>query len=606
MTFGSRKLRPTSSIFHFKCLFRHLSKRLVRAFAVRESAAPTSCHIVDNKQEKFKQDVVSFNDTKSAYKSKTTREILRALLVFKLCSSNFLVDNNLKLMKLGKKILGKRMFNGLMKATFYGHFVGGEDQIALKPVVARLQKYGVGAILDYSVEEDINENETSNGNDANNNGQNKSQPAANKEVVKQFQANKNFADRREKVISARTYFYEDEHKCDAHLDTFLKCIDAVGYASENGFAAIKLTALGRPQLLLRLSEILYQTKYHFDLMASQCAEGRIMNRRIARTSFFDGLLKLGMHLSEKEADEIFDTIDINKSGDIDIIEWSHFLTPQLELSKLFQASPDDANKPVISALNDRELEQMENMRGRLHQLAKRAVKHNVRLMVDAEQTYFQPAISRLTLDMQRLYNKEKPIILNTYQCYLKDAYNSVETDMELARREGFKFGAKIVRGAYMEQEKARAQAMNYEDPIHPNYQTTCENYDKVVGTILEEVKKSGANIVVATHNEDSVITTLQRMSEFSIPRNQGGVYFGQLLGMCDQVSFVLGQSGYNVFKYVPYGSISDVLPYLSRRAAENRGLLAGVLKERKLLWNELKRRTRESELFYDPYKTIVS
>ncbi|CAB4000513.1 proline dehydrogenase 1, mitochondrial-like [Paramuricea clavata] len=425
-------------------------------------------------------------------------------------------------------------------------------------------------------------------------------------MVKQFQLNKDFADRRKKVISARTYFYEDEHKCDVHLETFLNCIDAVGYASENGFAAIKLTALGRPQLLLRLSEILYQTKYHFDQMASQCAEGRIINRRIARTSFFEGLLKLGMHLTEAEADEIFDTIDINKSGDIDIIEWSHFLTPQLELFKLFQASPGDTSAPVISALNDRELEQMENMRRRLHQLAKRAMEQNVRLMVDAEQTYFQPAISRLTLDMQRLYNKEKPIILNTYQCYLKDAYNSVETDMELARREGFRFGAKIVRGAYMEQEKARAQAMNYEDPIHPNYQATCDNYNKVVSSILEEVKRSGANIVVASHNEDSVVFTLQRMRELSIPRDKGGVYFAQLLGMCDQVSFVLGQTGYKAFKYVPYGSVSDVLPYLSRRAAENRGLLAGVLKERKLLWNELKRRGREGELFYNPYKATVS
>ena len=92
----------------------------------------------------------------------------------------------------------------------------------------------------------------------------------------------------------------------------------------------------------------------------------------------------------------------------------------------------------------------------------------------------------------------------------QDAYNSVETDMELARREGFKFGAKIVRGAYMEQEKSRAQAMNYEDPIHPNYQATCDNYNKVVSTILEEVKRSGANIVVASHNEDSVVFTLQR------------------------------------------------------------------------------------------------
>ncbi|XP_028400731.1 proline dehydrogenase 1, mitochondrial-like [Dendronephthya gigantea] len=597
MMLSYRKFFPKRPVLDFNWYFCRPCDSVRRRLPIVRSCQT----VAELKQDS--ESSISFNDTKIAYRSKTTREIVRSLFVFRLCSVNYLVDNNLKLMKYGKKFLGERMFNSLMKATFYGHFVGGEDQVALKPVVTRLQKFGVGAILDYSVEEDIDE--TSTGSSSESEGKTTPKQAPNKEIVKQFQLNKDFADRRKKVISARTYFYEDEHKCDLHLETFLKCIDAVGYASDNGFAAIKLTALGRPQLLLRLSEILYQTKYHFDQMASQCAEGRIMNRRIARDGFFKGLLKLGMQLGEEEANAIFDTIDITKSGDIDIIEWSHFLTPQLELSKLFQASPDDASDPVISALTDAELQQMESMRDRLHQLAKRAMEQNVRLMVDAEQTYFQPAISRLTLDMQRLYNREKPIILNTYQCYLKDAYNSVETDMELARREGFKFGAKIVRGAYMEQEKARAQAMNYEDPIQPDYRATCDNYNKIVSTILEEVKRSGANIVVASHNEDSVVFTLQRMIELSIPRDQGGVYFAQLLGMCDQVSFILGQSGYNVFKYVPYGSVSDVLPYLSRRAAENRGLLDGVLKERKLLWKELKRRLREKELNYDPHNANV-
>ncbi|XP_067034649.1 proline dehydrogenase 1, mitochondrial-like [Acropora muricata] len=310
-------------------------------------------------------------------------------------------------------------------------------------------------------------------------------------------------------------------------------------------------------------------------------------------------------MNPDDANRIFDLIDTNKSGDIDIIEWHEFLTPQLKLSQLFKAKPEEdetKGKPIISVLTDEELCQMSNMSARLSTLAKHAVEKGVRLMVDAEQTYFQPAIRHLTLELMREFNKETPLVLNTYQCYLKDTYRIIQTDMELARREGFLFGAKLVRGAYMEQERLRAETLGYEDPIHPSYKATSKCFDEVTNVVLEETMRGNANVLVATHNENSIQAAVERMHEIGICPTEKKVFFGQLLGMSDPISFTLGNKGYAVYKYVPFGPVEDVLPYLSRRAMENKGLLKGVLKERRLLWNELKRRFMEGELSYNPKK----
>uniref|UniRef100_A0A672PNZ2 Proline dehydrogenase n=1 Tax=Sinocyclocheilus grahami TaxID=75366 RepID=A0A672PNZ2_SINGR len=225
-----------------------------------------------------------------------------------------------------------------------------------------------------------------------------------------------------------------------------------------------------------------------------------------------------------------------------------------------------------------------------------AVVNGVRLMVDAEQTYFQPAISRLTLEMQRIFNREKPNIFNTYQCYLREAYDNVSVDVELSRREGWYFGAKLVRGAYMCQERSRAAEIGYEDPINPDYETTNRMYHKCLEYILEEINHNRmANVMVASHNEDTVKFTLEK-DRLSLTC----VCFGQLLGMCDQISFPLaGQAGFPVYKYVPYGPVNEVIPYLSRRAQENRGFMKGSQRERSLLWKELKRR-----LFMKQWKLI--
>jgi len=247
------------------------------------------------------------------------------------------------------------------------------------------------------------------------------------------------------------------------------------------------------------------------------------------------------------------------------------------------------------------------MMRRLNTIFSAARDLDVRVMVDAEQTYFQPAISRLAMELMRKYNKEKAIVFNTYQCYLKETYRNVELDMEQAQRQNFYFGAKLVRGAYMEQERARAVSLGYEDPVNENYEATTNMYHNTLTECLRRIKQlkdtteeKRIGIMVASHNPDTVRFTIQKMEELGISPEDKVICFGQLLGMCDQISFPLGQSGYSVYKYVPYGPVDEVLPYLSRRAQENGGILEKIQNEKRLLGSELKRRIMKGQLFTTP------
>ena len=180
----------------------------------------------------------------------------------------------------------------------------------------------------------------------------------------------------------------------------------------------------------------------------------------------------------------------------------------------------------------------------------------------------------------------------------------IEVDIELSRREGFHFAAKLVRGAYMEQERKRASTVGYQDPIHNSYEETNSSFNDILTIVLDEVHKNNAQVMVATHNEESVQHTLNLMKDMNITADEKKVFFGQLLGMCDAVTYALGVAGYSAYKYVPYGPIHEVMPYLSRRAVENRSLMKGVVKERQMLWGELMRRIKSREFFHDPYEKV--
>eukprot|EP00064_Thunnus_orientalis_P003030 superscaffoldBa00000239_g3038 len=464
---------------------------------------------------------VDFDQSQEAYKSKDSLELLRSLVVFKLCSYDFLVDKNKEIMDLGNKILGQRGFNQFMKMTFYGQFVAGEDHRAIKPLIQKNQAFGVGSVLDYSVEEDISQEEA---------------------VQKDMDSSISAAEK-----------------------------ESIGGSTMDGFSAIKMTALGRPQFLLQFSEVLVKWRRFFTFLASQ--QGK------------DGMEALGQRLELKQMQEFLTKLgakgdfygwftgrEEESSGTIDMLDWNSLIDDRTTMSDLL----------VVPNVEH-------------------ALENGVRLMVDAEQTYLQPAISRLTLEMQRIYNKDKPVIFNTYQCYLKEAYDNVTMDVELSRREGWHFAAKLVRGAYMYQERERAEEIGYEDPINPDYESTNRMYHRCLDYVLDEIAlKRNANVMVASHNEDTVKHTLRRMNELGLLPRENKVYFGQLLGMCDQISFPLGQAGFPVYKYVPYGPVNEVMPYLSRRAQENRGFMKGAQKERELLWKELKRRLASGELLYRP------
>ncbi|XP_047448752.1 proline dehydrogenase 1, mitochondrial [Mugil cephalus] len=548
---------------------------------------------------------VDFDHPREAYKSKDSLELLRSLVVFKLCSYDFLVEKNKEIMDLGKKILGQRAFDQLMKMTFYGQFVAGEDHKSIGPLIQKNQAFGVGSVLDYSVEEDISQEEAeqkqmdSRGSAA---GTQSIGDEDHGETQKYKARTKQFSERRGGVSAARPYFYADEAKCDRHMETFIKCIKASGGNSMDGFSAIKMTALGRPQFLLQFSEALVKWRRFFTFLATrQGKDGEeALEQRLELTQMQDFLTELG---AKGDFSAWFTERKEASTGCIDMLDWNSLIDERTKTSDLLVVPNVELGElePLLEKFTVEEEKQMERMLQRMDVLAQHALENGVRLMVDAEQTYFQPAISRLTLEMQRIHNREKPVIFNTYQCYLKEAYDNVTMDVELSRREGWHFAAKLVRGAYMYQERERANEFGYEDPINPDYEATNRMYHRCLDYVLDEIALNrNANVMVASHNEDTVKHTLKRMNELGLRPTENKVYFGQLLGMCDQISFPLGQAGFPVYKYVPYGPVDEVMPYLSRRAQENRGFMKGAQKERELLWKELRRRAASGELLYRP------
>ncbi|XP_071777818.2 hydroxyproline dehydrogenase [Centroberyx gerrardi] len=230
---------------------------------------------------------------------------------------------------------------------------------------------------------------------------------------------------------------------------------------------------------------------------------------------------------------------------------------------------------------------------RLNKIAEASV-NKVRVLVDAEYTYMNPALSLVTMAMMKKFNKDGAWIWNTYQSYLKESRSLLLEALDLSKSEGFCLGVKLVRGAYMDKERKLAKQEGRLDPVHESWEDTNDSYNGNLDVMLEVISQSPQRyrIIVATHNEESVRQAATRMAELGIDADGGSVCFGQLLGMCDHVSLTLAQEGFAVYKSVPYGSVDDTLPYLVRRAQENRTVLQGIRKERDLLRLELRRRVR--------------
>eukprot|EP00300_Choanocystis_sp_HF-7_P005544 c14136_g1_i1.p1 GENE.c14136_g1_i1~~c14136_g1_i1.p1 ORF type:complete len:565 (+),score=124.18 c14136_g1_i1:37-1695(+) len=506
------------------------------------------------------------------YSQQPLKTILRSSLVLGVCASEKFVKASPKMYQLSRKVLGDKITRAVLKKTFFGHFCGGETREEVLPTILELRNNKVGTILDYAAEGDSTDNP-------------------------------------QHTLSSYT-----EARCDQTLATCLECIDTAA-EYPNGFAAIKLTGLGNPDLLKRIAAVMRHIRDTFGelfdtsnspsgasgksagvysqyLTDDKFSNEHHLNRAMNFQEFCDGIERMGLskYMDLEQLRHVFQDMDSMRDGRVDFLEWIEFVQPTHKayrpffIEKLENASTEDQ---LDRPLEQHEVEQLDRLVQRLYKLADHAKAKKVRLLVDAEHTYFQPAIDHLVLHLQRLYNTEFPTIFNTYQTYLRDSYSRISIDVERAKKEKFYFAAKVVRGAYMSQERLRAKTLGEGDPIHFNKELTDKNFNLSVELVLK--RSPQFSLMVATHNEGSIQKTVELMHQTGQPKD-GNIFFGQLQGMCDRITFSLAHHGYQVLKYVPFGPVFDVVPYLLRRVEENSGMMSTGGAERKVLQQELIRR----------------
>ena len=240
------------------------------------------------------------------------------------------------------------------------------------------------------------------------------------------------------------------------------------------------------------------------------------------------------------------------------------------------------------ALSEKEADAWKRVCNRIDQVCGAGAKNNIMVLVDAEESWIQKPVDELSNKMMEQYNKTKVIVYNTFQLYRHDRLVFLKESYEAACAKGYLLGAKLVRGAYMEKERARAAEKGYPSPIQPNKEAADKDYDEAALYCLQHL--DGLALFIGTHNEASCLKVASYMADHNIPANTEKVFFSQLYGMSDNISFNLAHEHYHVAKYLPYGPVKDVLPYLMRRAQENTSVAGQTGRELSLINKEIKRR----------------
>lgn len=286
---------------------------------------------------------------------------------------------------------------------------------------------------------------------------------------------------------------------------------------------------------------------------------------------------------EETKNEIYRTISRAKADDF--IPFAVFkltgVAPLGTLEKVSAGKPLDAKGEA----------KWERTKKRVEELCEYAYSIDQPIFIDAEESWIQNAIDGLATEMMERYNIEKPIVFNTIQLYRRDRLQFLKDSHVEARKNGYIYAAKLVRGAYMEKERDRAAELGYESPIQPDKAATDRDFDAAVEYCLENIDEIA--FVAGTHNEKSTQRLAQKMEEKKITHDHPRIFFSQLYGMSDNLSYVLAANKYNVSKYVPYGPVADTVPYLIRRAQENTSVMGQMSRELEMIERELKRRKLE-------------
>lgn len=262
-----------------------------------------------------------------------------------------------------------------------------------------------------------------------------------------------------------------------------------------------------------------------------------------------------------------------------------------KIDELMAKVPGTLMKKYLSVTENlpaAEKEEWHRVRVRVMWLCEVAAAKKIGVLIDAEETWIQSPVDALTILMMDTFNKQRVVVYNTLQLYRHDRFKFLQDSYEAAAERNFVLGAKLVRGAYMEKERLRAEEMNYPSPIQPDKQSTDRDYEASVQFCIEHLDIIA--VIIASHNEQSNLAATQILQQKNIPLNHPHVHFSQLFGMSDNITFNLAKAGCSVSKYLPFGPIKDVIPYLMRRAQENSSVGGQTGRELGLIKKELERR----------------
>ena len=263
-----------------------------------------------------------------------------------------------------------------------------------------------------------------------------------------------------------------------------------------------------------------------------------------------------------------------------------------KIDALMHASTEDSlikrYNAALNHLSQQELAEWQKVHERMKKISEAASIKKIGVLVDAEESWIQDPVDALTMLMMDEFNKNEKIIFNTVQLYRHDRLEFLKKMHRAAEERNFILGAKLVRGAYMEKERKRAKELGYESPIQPNKHASDEDYNNAVRFCIDHIDRIAT--IVATHNEGSNLLATQLLKEKGLPFDHPHIHFSQLYGMSDNITYNLAKAGCSVSKYLPFGPIKDVIPYLMRRAQENTSVKGQTGRELSLIKKELKRR----------------
>ncbi|KAI9022924.1 FAD-linked oxidoreductase-like protein [Phycomyces nitens] len=519
----------------------------------QESSPPYSVHKPQESLQKVPKQQQLLMDTQSqaALSQKTTKDLVLTLVVYQLCSYPWLVQAAPFLINLGKSVGLEVPVYWIIKHTFFRQFCGGETAEECRPIMERLEQAGIHSILDLSMESDIKgTNETK-----------EDRGDALAEMIKHGI----------RTISPR---------CPS--------------PKISAFTAIKISGLTSPELLLTINRVLTSLQTQFD---AHQVNGCLSADRL------DQIIKDHLPRPKSDHQRMERKRLVGQLETVDQVQFDSLFDLQGPNREIWWTC-SAGDKGFLSAQEWKEYDGVVN---RLEDICGLAKDLGVGIMIDAEQSYFQEAIDHFGLHLQQKFNRIKTeseaLVYNTYQMYTKSGQRKLERDTRRAEQQEFTLAIKLVRGAYMVSELKRAKDMGYPSPIQDTLEDTHTSFNGAILFLLNKLQEYDRStdqtlspttapvvFMVASHNRESVVLTVQEMDRHSLSPQSRVIQFGQLYGMQDQMSYILGKYGYSIYKYLPYGKIDQVLPYLVRRAQENSAIFESVSTEQRLLLQEIKRR----------------